>query len=73
MLEVICSFKSLTAGSQMFAILLLFPCVILHTVWLGKSMQLLSILVFGMLCLSAISMMFVKKMLALCMIVGIVL
>ena len=38
--------------------------------WSGKSMQLLCILTFGMLCLSAISMMFVKKMLAVCMLVG---
>ena len=45
----------------MFALLMLFPCVILHTMWSGKIMQLLSILPFGMLCLSVISMMFVKN------------
>ena len=56
--EVILLFKSLKAGSQVFALLILFLCVILHTMWLGKSMQLLCILPFGMLCLSAISMMF---------------
>ena len=38
----------------------------------GKSLQLLCILPFGMFCLSAISMMFVKIMLAVCMLVGIV-
>ena len=36
----------------------------------GKSLQLLCILPFGMLCLSAISMMFVKILLAVCMLVG---
>ena len=36
----------------------------------GKSLQLLCILPFGMFCLSAISMMFVKIMLAVCMLVG---
>ena len=36
-------------------------CVILHTMWSGKSLQLLCSLPFGMLCLSAISMMFVNK------------
>ena len=30
-----------------------FLCVILHTMWPGKSLQLLCILPFGMLCLSA--------------------
>ena len=49
----------LRAVSQLFALLMLFPCVILHTIWSGKSLQLLCILPFGMLCLSAISMMFV--------------
>ena len=32
--------------------------VILHTIWSGKSIQLLCILPFGMLCLSAIRLMF---------------
>ena len=45
MSEVICSFKSLRAGSQVFAVLMLFLCVILHPVWSGKSLQLLCILV----------------------------
>ena len=56
----------------MFALLMLSLCVILHTMWSGKSMQLLCILPFGMLCLSAISMMIVKNMLAVCMLVGMV-
>ena len=55
----------------MFALLMLFLCVILHTMALGKSLQLLCILPFGMLCLSAISM-FVKILLAVCMLVGMV-
>ena len=38
--------------------------------WSGKSRQLLCILPFDMLCLSAISMMFVKMLLAVCMLVG---
>ena len=38
----------------------------------GQELQLLCILPFGMLCLSAISMMFVKIMLAVCMLVGMV-
>ena len=55
---------------MMFALLMLFLCVILRTMWSGKSLQLLCNLPFGMLCLSAISMMFVKIMLAVCMLVG---
>ena len=70
MSEVICSFRSLRAGSQVFALLMLFLCVIFHTMSSGKSLQLLCLLFFGMLCLSAISMMFVKIMLAVCMLVG---
>ena len=69
MSEVISSFKSLRAGSQVFALLMLFLCVILHTMWSGKSLQLLYILPFGMLCLSSIRIMFVKIILAVCMLV----
>ena len=36
-----------------------FLCVILHTMSSGKSLQLLCIFPFGMLCLSVMSMMFV--------------
>ena len=70
MSEVISSFKSLRAGSQVFALLMLFLCVILHTMWSGKSLKLLCILPSGMnLCLSAISMMFVNILFAVCMLV----
>ena len=70
MSEVFSSFKSLRAQSQVFALLTLFLCVILHTMWSGKSLQLLCIFTFGMLCLSDINMMVVKMMLAVCMLVG---
>ena len=43
---------------------MLLLCVILHTMSSGKSLQLLCILYFGMFCLSAISMMFVKILLS---------
>ena len=59
MSEVISSFRSLRAGSQVFALLMLFLCVILHTMSSGKRLQLLCIFSLGMLCLSAISTMFV--------------
>ena len=72
MSEVITSFRSFRAGSQVFALLMLFICMILHTMWSSKSQQLLCILPFGILCLSAIRMMFVKIILAVCMLVGIV-
>ena len=42
----------------------------LHTMSLVKSLQLLCIFPFGMLCLSAISMMFVKIQLAVCILVN---
>ena len=41
----------------MFTLRMLFLCVIVHTMWSGKSLQLLCICHFG----TAISMMFVKK------------
>ena len=72
MSEVILSFRSLRAGSQVFAFLMLFLCVIVHTMSSGKTLQILGILPFGMLCLSAISMMFVKLLLAVCILVGLV-
>ena len=56
----------------MFALLMSFLFVLFYTMWSGKSLQLLYILPFGMLCLSTISMMFVKILLAVCMLVGIV-
>ena len=73
MSEVISSFRSLRAGSPAFALLILLLCVILHNMFsAGKSLQLLCIFPFGMLCLSAISMMFVKIMLAVCILMGMV-
>ena len=66
MSEVISSFRSLRTESQVFAFLMLFLCVILHTMSSGKSLRLPCIFPFCMLCLSAISMMFVKIMLAVC-------
>ena len=56
----------------MFTLLMLFLFVTLHTMSSDKSLQLLSILPFGLLCLSAISMMFVKILLAGCILVGMV-
>ena len=70
--EVILSCYGLTAGSQVFALLMSFICMNLHTMWSGKSLLFLCILPLGMSCLSAISMMFVKIMLAACMMVGMV-
>ena len=72
MSEVISSFRSLRAGSQVFALLMLLLCAILHTMSSRKRLQLICILPFGMLCLSAISMMFVKILLEVCMLVGMV-
>ena len=62
-------FKRLRTGSQVCALLILFLCVIVPNMWSGKSLQLLCMLPFGMLCLSAISMMFGKIMLAVCKLV----
>ena len=72
MSEIISSFRSFRTGSQVFAILMLFLFVILHTRFSGKSLQLLCIFPFGMLFLSAISMMFVNILLAVCILVGMV-
>ena len=70
--EVISSFRSLRAESQVFAPLMLFLCVILQIMSSGKSLQLLCIFPFRMLCLCAISMVFVKILLAVCILVGMV-
>ena len=53
----------------MFALIMLFLCVILHTMWSGKSMQLLCILPLDMVWLYAISMLFVEILFAVCMVV----
>ena len=71
MSEVISLFKILRAELQVLAVLMLFPFVISHTMWSGKSLQSLCIMPFGMLCLSAISM-FVKIMLVVCILVNMV-
>ena len=65
-------FNSLRAGSQLFALFILSLYVILYTMSSGNRLQLLCTMPFGMLCLSAISMMFVKIMLAVCILVGMV-
>ena len=70
MSEVISSFRSLRAGSQVFAFLMLFLCVIVHAMSSGKSLQFLFIFPFGILCLSAIGMKVVKIMLPVCILVG---
>ena len=46
--EVILSFTRLRAGSQVFSLIMLFLCVIFHfhTMWSGKSLQLLCIFPF---------------------------
>ena len=54
-----------------YALLMAFLCVMSHTIS-GASLQLLCILPFGILYLSAIRMKFVKVLLAVCMLVGIV-
>ena len=72
MSEVISSFNDLRAGSQVFALLVLFRCVILHNMWSGKSLQLLCILPFGMLCLSASRIILQNILFAICTSVGVV-
>ena len=72
MSEVIFTFSSLRAGSHVLSLLMLFICVILHTMWSGKNLQLLCILPFAILCLSVIIIMFVKIILTVCMLRGIV-
>ena len=64
------SFRSFRAGSQVFTLLMLFLFVILHTMSSGKILQLLCIFPFGLLCLTAISMMVVEILLAVCILVG---
>ena len=63
------SFKSFRAGSQVFT-LLLFLCVLLHTMSSGKSLQLLCIFPFGMLCFCMISGEYVCCIVVFCTLVG---
>ena len=48
--EIISSFRSLRAGSQVFALFSFF-CVVLHMMWPGKRMKLQCILPLFILCL----------------------
>ena len=64
MSEVISSFRGLRYGSQVFALLMLFLCVIVHTIDVHIALW--------YVVLSAISMMFVKIRLAVRMLVGMV-
>ena len=58
MSEVIPLVKGLRDESHVFALLMMFLCMPLHTMWSGKSLQLKCILPFGILCLSAIRMIY---------------
>ena len=66
MSEVISSFRSLRTGSRVFALLMLFLCVILHTIALGKTYASLP-LVFVIVCHQ-----YVKILLAVCILLGMV-
>ena len=68
MSEVISSFKSLRAGSQVFALLMLFLRMMLHTMWSGKSLH-LALWYVGLVCHQYD---IYKIMLAVCMLVGMV-
>ena len=68
MSEVIFSFKSVSAGSQVVALLMLSLCVILHNMWSGKSLQLLCILPFTVLACHKNDV--CKIILEVCMLVG---
>ena len=65
-------FSGLRAGSQVFALIVLFLLFILHSMWSGERLHLLCIFPFGISCLSANSKMFVNILLAVCMSEGIV-
>ena len=56
----------------MFSLIVLFLYEILHIMLSVQSLQLMCILPFGILCLSVIWIMFVKSILAVCMLVAIV-
>ena len=70
--DVITSFKSLRAGSQVFALRMLFFCVNLHTMWSGKSLQLLCNLPLYVVLVCHQYDVCKKNMLAVCMFVGMV-
>ena len=67
MSEVILELRGLRAGSQGFALLMLSLCVNLHTMCLGNNLEVLGILPFGKLCMSASRIMLVKILFTVCM------
>ena len=67
MRDVISEFNSEIEGSLAFCALMLFLCSILCLMCSGSSLHVECILPFGMLCLSAWRMMFVKMVFAVCM------
>ena len=67
MRDVISKFTSEIEGSLAFCALVLFLCSILCLMCSGSSLHVECILPFGMLCLSAWKMMFVKMVFAVCM------
>ena len=70
MRDVISEFNSEIEGSLAFCALMLCMCYILCHMCSGSSLHVECILPFGMLCLSAWRMMFVKIVFAVCMSVG---
>ena len=67
MMDVISEFNSDLEGSLACCALMLFMCSILCLMCSGSDLHVDCILPFGMLCLSAWRMMFVKMMIAVCM------
>ena len=67
MRDVISEFNSEIEGSLAFCALMLFLCSILCLRGSGSSLHVECIFPFGMLCLSAWRMMFVKMVFAVCM------
>ena len=66
MRDVIAEYNSEIDGSLMCCALMLFLCSILCLICSGSSFHVVCILPFGMLCLSAWRMMFVKMVFAVC-------
>ena len=67
MRDVITEFNSEIEGSLSVCTLMLFLCSIWCLMYSGSSLHVECILPFGMLCLSAWRMMFVKMVFAVCM------
>ena len=70
MRDVISEFNSEIEGSLVFCALMLFMCTILCLMCSGSSLHVECFLPFGMLCLSAWRMMFVKMVFSVCMFGG---